>query len=736
MKKLLGITVVFIALFALAACGGVTTTAATTAATTTAATTAGTTAVTTTGTGTTTAGTTAGTTAATTTAATTATTTEAPLEEVTLNVAINYTSGGLLMGLSYHKATAYNSFSGEQYTDGDLLPVWEAIGEKLNIVFNDVSTTSDTSTANQWTRLLANNFAGVDLVNGTGATIGPEGVNGNFVDLAQYLDQMPYLSAFLEANPSVKVSLTAADGGIYFTPYFDGFGEMEQMFLARIDWIEDILDAETTTLFDTDAGATIPTNYTRRQVVTPIDVDITVANADGTTRVVNKAYTANILDTLASIVDPTGTKLADAFRTHIQNTYGDQGYAKLSDVFAGTDAAYDTDELIALMYVVKANPKYLTRQHTDGVKTAIEVMFPRESAGNRIRNLTRSLEMFGMRGVFSRCEWLYFDQDGLIQDVRHEQAFVDAVNDLSDLYNDGLIVQNPETPSGTNWRNLLMNSSTGFITYDYNASSTVTSYFTTGRAIDADMTFQAILPPVVDWLGDGNYFHFTEAVRSVKNEAWGIPIHVADDQATLDRALMLVDQMYDYSTENSVGTIHLYGPVGWTDGTLEYGQDIVYKMSDEALDEMNTLAGGNMINYLRQYVGATMPIGHVRSLGLEFQTLSEDGQIGVDRINVAVAAGVLKLAGQPNENPWFQLSPTFYPLTADETNMITAAASFRTIYTDAAQITLVKYGFSGLGGSLTEADYFDLFEFNTLDVYELIYIKAYRDAYARILAAD
>ncbi|MDD4184613.1 MAG: hypothetical protein PHI01_04295, partial [Candidatus Izemoplasmatales bacterium] len=303
--------------------------------------------------------------------------------------------------------------------------------------------------------------------------------------------------------------------------------------------------------------------------------------------------------------------------------------------------------------------------------------------------------------------------------------------DLSDLYADGLIVQDPE--GTTNWRNVLMNSSSGFMTYDYNASSTSSSFFTAGRTLDSDMSFQAVLPPVVDWLGDGNYFHFTESVRSVKNEAWGIPIHVADNEAKLERALMLVDQLYDYSAEDSVGTMHLYGPPGWTDGTLTYGSDTVYQMSDDALAEMASLAGGNMINYLRQYVGATMPIGHIRSLGLEFQTLSDEGAEGVARINTAVSAGVLKLAGQEDtDNPWFNLSPTFYPLTETQSSLIAAGAGFQDVFDTDSLITLVKYGFSGNGGSLTEEQYWDLFKVNEVDIYEIVYIAAYRDAYSRI----
>jgi putative aldouronate transport system substrate-binding protein len=665
------------------------------------------------------------------------TTTERTIDydsDVTVNVALNYTSGGNLMSISYQKDAAYESLNGTTYTKGDLLPVWETIGEKLNINFVDKATSSDDNTNAQFARLQTEGFAGVDIVNGTGALIGPEGVNGNFVDIGKYLDVMPNLSAFLDANPAVKISMTAADGGIYFTPYFDGFGELELMFLARIDWIEDILDVENPT-FDNDGGVTVPTNLTERQIATPIDVDITVANSDGSTRVVNKAYSTNILDTLAAIQNPTGELLAEAFRTHMENTYGDQGYSKLSEVFTGTDAAYDTDELLALMYVVKANPKYLTRNYDGGPNDAIEVFFPREGKGSRIRNLIKSTEMFGARGVISRHEYLYFDEEGLIQDSRYQDDFIEDINTLSHMYQDGLIVQNPE--GSTNWRSTLLNSATGFMTFDYNASTTASKMMDNAKAIDSDAEFQAILPPVVNWLGDGEYFHFSESVRSVKNEAWGIPVGVEDDETKLYRILKLMDGLYDYSSTDSIGTIHLYGPEGWTNGTMQYGSDTVYVLSDDAKQEMTDLAGGNHINYLRQYVGATMPIGHIRSLGLEYQVLSDQGRAGIERINTAIAAGTFKLAGQvDSDNPWFDLSPTFYPVTKVDQDMITAAATFRTLYEDNANITLVKYGFSGEGGSLSVADYKELFNMNNIDVYDLIYIKAYRDAYDRIKEAE
>lgn len=662
---------------------------------------------------------------------------ETPLDidydsNVTVNMSINYTSGGKLMSITNQTGSTFISdVDGETYAEGDLLPTWAAIGEKLNVSFVDKATASDSNTNAQFTRLQTESFAGVDVVNATGSLIGPEGVKGNFVNLADYLDYMPNFGAFLEANPAVQASITAADGGIYFTPYFDGFGEAEQMFLMRIDWVEDILDAADTSAFDTAVGV-IPDNYTERVIPDGINVDIESVNEAGVVRTVHKEYSDNILDTLAALgSSATGKQIADAFRAHVQNAYGDQGYAKLSDVFVGSDAVYDTDELLALMYVVKSNPQYLTREF-DTPLDSVEVYFPREGKGSRIRNLFRGLEMFGVRGAFSRAEWLYFDQDGNLNDARHDQSTIDAINNLSDIYNDGLIVQDPE--GSTNWRSVLLNGSSGFMSYDYNASSTATGLIAAGSSLDPTYSYQAVLPPVVDWLGDGNYFHFTEAVRSVKNEAWGIPVGVEDDETKLYRVIKLFDEMYDYSAADSVGTIGLYGPSDWTDGTLAYGSDTVYKLSAAALAEMEDKGGGNMINYLRQYVGATLPIGHIRSLGLEFQTLSDDGVEGIDRINRAVEAGTFLLAGQvDSDNPWYNLSPTFFPLTAAETLMIQATTEgFTSIFADDALITMVKYGFSGNGGSISEEDYWALFQNGGVDVYNDIYIAYYRLAYDRL----
>ena len=118
--------------------------------------------------------------------------------------------------------------------------------------------------------------------------MGPDGAAGSFVNLWNYIDDMPNLKKFLFENPAVAQSIRQGDGGIYFTPYFDGVKELEHMFLARIDWIEDILDAANTNAFDT-TPVTLGDKY-QKETPNAATYSVVVANPDGTTRTVNKSH--------------------------------------------------------------------------------------------------------------------------------------------------------------------------------------------------------------------------------------------------------------------------------------------------------------------------------------------------------------------------------------------------------------------------------------------------------------
>lgn len=663
-----------------------------------------------------------------------------PIDEVVdLRLAINHQeSGQPITTITYQRDEVYvSTINNQEYKKGDLLPAWEAIGQKLNINFIQVASATDAGTDAQWARFRTGNFEGVDIINHNIASITEEGLKGNFIDLSQHLDKMPNFKTMLENNPSVRAAITSNNGNIYSTPYFDGLGEIHRSLMARIDWIEDILDTDVAGDITSAADLNI-----EKQNPDQLDTVIKVATADGKTRNVTKKYSKNIIDILDELVNPTGDDLLIAFRQYFTDVYGEQGYEKLSYVFTGVDASYHTDELFALWRVVKSNPKMLTRQHADGAKSAVEIYFPRQGNGNRVKDLFQSLHvLFGIRGTNSfNNEWLYFGEDGKLYDVRgyNNTRFLDVVDNFSQLYQDGYLPQNPTT--GTDYRKLHLEANTGFMTYDYNATSTTDALINTAQNVDEDYNFQLILPPVHDWLGDGNYFHFTESVRDVQSQSWGIVNKgIADDEAKLARALKLLDEMYDVSTADSVGTIHLYGPEGWTNGEFDYPSadgSKAYKLSDKAVQEMLNLHGGNNIRYLRQYVGATLAIGHIRSLGLEYQTLSEQGKEGFDKLAAANKAGTYIYAGKQSvdkfDNPWYGMVPTNLPYSSTDIDIINQIAGFRGVYATAGAAPIIELLKEGFSGSNSRTLYEQMFVINGQNEYAT-YLEIINEAYEKAI---
>lgn len=616
-------------------------------------------------------------------------------ENVELDMAINFDGNKFI---SYNKDEAYLGLDGKEYKNGDLLPVWSAIGENLNITFNDVGKTlGKTNTNTQFEDAKIDGFAGIDIINSTGANITSE--RKNFVDLKPFIEagKMPNLKKFLDSQPTYEPYLTAEDGGMYYTPYLDGNEEVELGFLMRIDWTQKILDTEVAGDSTKAQGLE---NSVRFNPAT-LDKKITVAMPDAKTRQVSIKYTKNIIDRLKDLGEnATGDQYLQEFRTYMEEVHG-ADYDKLSDVFVGYDAGYLTDELVALMAVVKSNPQMLSG------KASVSVYLPREAKGSRVRNFYRGLEMFGVRGAVSKNNWLYIDEAGKLNDSRFEETTIDAFNRLNSFYQDGLIIQNFDN-AGTdkNWRDELLKVADGFLMYDYNASQTPQSIIDEAVKVDPDYRFESILPPVNDWRGTGEYFHFTESVRMLKNEAWGITKQAATDETKLERAIMLFDYLYD---EEEGANLHLFGPEAWRQGTIDYQGGKIPAFHPQVLEEIQTLGKGNMTNYLREYVGATNPIGHVRSLGLELQILSEQGESGYNRVRNAVEAGVLRLLGlYDKDDTWYYPVPNVFPLTtAQENDLKEVKGAFDTYWGDKQLHIIIK---EGLYGGRLEA-YNDLFKY-------------------------
>lgn len=633
-------------------------------------------------------------------------------------------------------------------SSGDLLPVWKELQYYAGATFVDKQAGKKTADNFPYHQNLG--FAGVDLINGNVTKIVEEGLKtgGKVLDLAQYMDfaniensRLPYLQKFLMENPTVFDSVMSENGAIYFAPYFDGMNELENMILLNHQWVRNLLDGDAAG----EANKLAASKYTATEPETnSYSVDVYV---NGALTTYTKSYTKNII-TAQNDTDLSGAALLSALKAHIDATYADaftKGiYTKRSDVFVSSNAGYDVDELVALMRVVKTNPKLATGNET---QESVEVLFPRSGEGNRCFNLQRFMQVWGIRGVESRCQFMYLDGQGNLCDVRTEEAYADAIDNMNKLYQEGLIVQNFTSGFGGQqkgeWRANLMKTNSGFMTYDYNGTTSAkaksgvdengnTTYYT-----DQEY-FNAVLPPLCKW-NDGddttNYYHFSESSRGVKSDAWCITTNVVGNEAKLTAALRLVDFLYSPKGNElfcyGVDGMYNFNPDGveGTDYEVYLGQKIP-AFTDAILKAIADSGKDNFV-WWRSYCGNTTNVGYVRELGVEYQTLTDAGKASINMVNDAVEHGnfiISKTSYTVAEDPFFYLLPSQMPLTAAETTANAQADAFTKVFTTGSSHGYSDYIMNGFGSGelFTREQYLAAAKTNITDIVLVNYKKAWQ----------
>lgn len=644
-----------------------------------------------------------------------------PVDGTTLNMSVMYQKEDTRMKFGA-KNVPYKDPNGKTYVQGDWKPTWAAIQNELNFTINDVTTTSETSIAKAFTLYQTNGFANIDIAQGSSADIVNEGnTGGNILDLAPYLDEMPDFKAFLEKNPVIRTMISTADGNIYYAPYFDGFDDIERMLMVRTDWVKDLLNGETA---PTESSKTLESHYTPFYPESE-DTNVTVVKADGSgSETVHKKHTKNIITIQNELATKNGTNLVKALRDYIDTTYtkadGTPYYGtNRADLFVGQNAAYDVDELIALFRVVKCFPTLLS----GSADNVMWPLFPRDDTNDRVADLWRFTQFFGVRGGESRSGYLYVDDDGHIKDARGDAAMEDALFKLNQMYDEGLIFNdftNDQATGGNEFRTYLFTNNLGFSTYDYNQTTAVlvnNDKFKENNADNPDATIESILPATAKWNGSNEYSFFTESWRSVKTEGWFITKKVADDQAKLAKAL----QLFNYLWTDEGNRMMSYGPDQYLEHdaegnivTINYQGKQVPKLSSKTLEQMLTLTNGNYTNYYRYYLGATYPSGYIKEQGMEYQTVPDKSKPGLDKVNKAIETGVLKhvdFAWNTGEKQWYNICPTTFSLTQAESNSLKNDFKELDSYINNTKglvnnwSYIVMYGFGATQGTITTPAY-------------------------------
>ncbi len=576
-------------------------------------------------------------------------------------------------GIAFDADTAGDGveLAGKVYHSGDLKPTWEAVEDILSVKFEDkYQGNSASNELKYWAERLSD----VDLVSGNAASLNDYGVKGSFVNIAEYLDMMPSFKAYLEANPIVRLSITGdtSNGAIYFSPYFDGVNDIERMPLMRTDWLSRLLDGEGE--FKADKCGTLNAAVYTPYMPTSGKVTVDAVGADGKGVIsLTKNYdrSGNIIDTMNKALAAgtvSGVDAVNMLRKYIDEAYDGHYGVVRSNLFAGQDAAWDADELVALLRCVVANA--YTLNGTDNVQG----LFSREDNNNQRKvDLFRFAGiLFGVRGLESRQEYLYFDSEGKLCDARQNADTYAALEKMNAMAKEGLIsksyIDNSKESSST-----MLENDLGFMSYDYNQTQTLLNE----TKLQDGEKYMCVMVPVARWYDgtdkNGVYMRFTESWRSVKTDGWAISkAGVAGDDNKLYAALALID--YAFSEAGQI--MMSYGPDAFiktnADGsyvTFSFNGKDMPVIADITNEYLWKYAKGNYTNFARQYLGSTLSFA--KSQAFEYQCTVDVGKEGAQYISTAIALGTIR---HPElavcDNMWYTSVPTTLPNTKVESDML------------------------------------------------------------------
>lgn len=566
---------------------------------------------------------------------------------------------------------------GVTYHTGDLKPTWVEVSNRLGINFVDQYQGNGASKEFEFWKDRLNE---VDMISGTATLLSEYGEAGKIVNIADYLDQMPNFSAYLAANPIVRLSITGStdNGAIYFSPYFDGVNDIERMPLMRVDWVQTLLDGEGE--FDAEAADKLAPAVYQPYMPTSGVVAVDVVTLDGTgVETIEKNYDAagNIVAAMNAAGEIDGVDAVNMLRTYIDVAYNGYYGTERSNLFVGQNAAWDADELVALLRCVVSNSPSL---NVNG--NQVQGLFSREDNNNqrRVDVYRFAGSLFGVRGMESRQDYLYVGNDNMLHDARQEAATYEALERVHAMAEEGLIskafIDMSEENTGTYLENDL-----GFMHYDYNQTQTVYN----ATKLQEGEKYMAVMVPVAHWFDgtsdDGVYMRFTESWRSVKTDGWGISVEsVANDPDKLNAALALID--YAYSEKGQI--LMSYGPDAFIktndDGsyvTFSFNGKEMPVIADATFAELWEKASGNYTNYARQFLGSTLSFA--KSQAFEYQCTHEVGKEGAGKISTAIGLGTIK---HPElalaENAWYTSVPTVLPTTAVDNDMINGLTELTT----------------------------------------------------------
>lgn len=521
---------------------------------------------------------------------------------------------------------------GTSLAQGDLKPVWRVLSERLGIsVVDEYSPEYQKGEGD---------LSEVDIIFGSVEELSALASEGKLIRLSAHLSSLPNLRERL-LDTDVGFSFYTGDGegeyGLYFAPTLYDAPYAESMPFMNAALIRGLLDgegsyqlADSLVIDGVDVSPYMPTDTA---------VTVRIASPGGRySESLRKNYprSGNILGLLSSAAAHgrlDGELAVNLFRGYIDDLYDCHYGTRRSELFLGADAAWDADELFALLLCARAC--------SQSGESFVGMTFDNyESA------LGAFATMFAVRGATDESGYSYFDPDGVLHDARLEPQVYELAERLNCWIELGLVK--------------IGESEGGVVRYG-------------DRPISADYTLT--LPPIAHWYDGtnytdgvelGSYLRFTDRISTVC--PYGIAISregVLDSPERLTAALKLID--YAYGEEGA--RLLCYGDDSYlkvensTHLTAEYTGQRIYKLSEAVVSSAEAKGYSDLSEFLYDYLGAGVCFAAPTHQSLSSNYTASPYEL----MNTAHIPGVVGYPTYSWEgNEWYRRPPLTLPSSSTE----------------------------------------------------------------------
>lgn len=546
-----------------------------------------------------------------------------PKEEECPKLRIGVLNEGIKLTLDSKTVTVGDTVSlwGEEYSVGDHKPVWNIASKLLDIEIIEVAADSE--------------LTNCDLVIGDISELDALGRRGKLFDISDCFSKLPNLKSDLYSDELIFSFLGGSKYGeaeLYVVPTRNQALCPSFSAFLNEDVVRKLLDDDfegTDALLDTIC---IEPQF----------------NFDGTTYVdalsesgelikIQKDHrvSGNILELfrMFGAVGLTGNEALKILRNYVDNAYGDVYGERRSELFLGNGAAYDADELCALLLTAMANKELLS---DDGELFGI--------CATKADAMSFFGSLYGVRGVGS-ANFTYIDSGGVLRDCRTESETYELLRKMNDWVEMGIltITDEEDTTPHNNSCDVTENTDSNTVCY-------------IGRSAP-NGCFAEILPPVALWFDgtnisdgedQGSYFRFSESATRTGNSGIAIVKHSA---VISPKRLEVMLKLLDFAFSEKGKALFL-----------------CTEMGDDA--SASDTPGESSADYLYNYYGA----GVCFFAPMPERTV-ENGDADVAK---AIELGIVRCAKEPRgagEN-WYTEVPKLLPYTAEEYNALSVLPEF------------------------------------------------------------